>query len=174
MLAAICITFYRRRNAMVAPIFQCSSPDLSEKDPKRSLLHSGPLDLPCDLEADLFSPHFALNRGSAESLRKGADLGFKLSTVANRNALTHSISTLGAPLSPSRPRFFKVESQSGREIGVEMRVTPPTPHESCTGSPNSGLPTHKSEFSIRRMKFGSFGSGLPVTQSIAESKWWFL
>lgn len=58
---------------------------------------------------------------------------------------TNSASTLNVIVSPSMPRVFRVGIESGPPIGVEVRVTPPTPSPtiSSRGSEKS-IPGHDS------------------------------
>jgi len=157
------LIIHRRRAAASVPIFQSASADLEKSFRPDSMRHSTPKNrrklrrkappmLPADLhDEDIFSPDFILNRG------------------ADANSRNHSLSTLSVNLSPSFPRVFKVKTEGGGSVGVEVRVTPPTPNAAVGG----GEAPRRSEFSMRRLIFGNFG-GVPVTQSVADSKWWSL
>ncbi|PCH45134.1 hypothetical protein WOLCODRAFT_155141 [Wolfiporia cocos MD-104 SS10] len=151
ILSTACIILYRRyRSQGSVPIFLHSSPDL-EKAPKqktppkrKKLLRKAPPPLPEDAfdpHADVFGP---IDFGPEEH--------------------NHSLSTLNVTISPSAPRMFKVETEGGGSIGVEVRVTPPTPN--TTRAP---LPATMSGY-LRRMRFAAIS--IPATQSVTESKWW--
>ncbi|OBZ78444.1 hypothetical protein A0H81_02145 [Grifola frondosa] len=72
--------------------------------------------------------------------------------------LTHTAPTLNLIISPSKSRTFKVETDGGVGVGVEVRVTPPSP---------ALLPTKKSD---RRLRFET----VQFPQGENESVWWFI
>ncbi|KAH9939175.1 hypothetical protein B0H21DRAFT_894008 [Amylocystis lapponica] len=66
----------------------------------------------------------------------------------------------GFDVSLSVPRVYRLEGADGESVGVEMRVTPPTPE----GVAEKGA-------AGRRGRFEAAGAG---AQSAAEASWWFM
>ncbi|KAI0945223.1 hypothetical protein AcW1_001492 [Taiwanofungus camphoratus] len=140
MLAAACTVLWRRREASKTRARAWSPPD----------------------QLDLEKAPYGDEKDPGRRRRSLKSLFSSQGPAVGRANTRPAASTLNVIASPPLPHLFKLETDGGDYVGVEVRVTPPTPVPSSTF-----VQMKKPE---RRLRF-EMG---PMTQNEADSVWWFL
>ncbi|KZS99945.1 uncharacterized protein LAESUDRAFT_816777 [Laetiporus sulphureus 93-53] len=172
LLSATSIVLYHRRTIATQPIF-CDSPALSSDspDPEKGPIRPFSSRIPT-------SPKLAISRpyNLKHKIRRKPPAPLLLLSPEPEiypPQPTQSITSLNVTISPSKPHVVKVETEGGGSVGVELRVTPPTPVASHTE-----FPTTRSEyFRMMRMAGLPLPTGTGMVPAMSETdgrKWYFM